>query len=213
MMENSQLQAILFDLDGALYDSVQMDIRAITRMLENDLGWDVKDINVHDFLGASSRAVLERIAPERVEELLAKWLHYQDELREQTNLFPDVRSTLTRLKAAGYKLGVVTSQNKSELDATRKYIKIDDLIQVWVSASDTKNPKPHPAPVTKALALLDVSAETAMMVGDSISDLQAGRAAGTKVGAVLWGAHNQETLLESRPDYIFKKISDLLILV
>jgi len=210
---NHHFEAILFDLDGTLYDSAKLDVLSLSRLLEDDLGWDVGNLDIHDYLGVSSRKVLERVSPDRIDELLPKWLLYQDELREQTNLFPNVKSTLTILKESGFKLGVVTSQNKSELEATRSHIQIENLIQVWVSASDTKYPKPNPAPVAKALALLGVKAEMTIFIGDSLSDLQAGRSAGTKVGAGLWGARHQDELVQFEPNFIFREISDLMTLV
>lgn len=203
-------EAVLFDLDGTLYDSEALDRLSLTRLLECDLGLDMTTIDVQDYLGIPSQRVLQSVAPpKRMDELLARWLVYQDELREQANLYPDVRPTLRWIKKSGVKMGVVTSQNRSELNATRQHIQIDNLIQVWVSASDTEHTKPHPAPVLKALKELGIKAEQAIMIGDSLSDLQAGRSAGTRLGAVLWGAGFRKALLEFKPEYVFESVLDI----
>jgi len=208
-----RFEALLFDLDGTLYDSAQLDRDSLTQLLEVDLGWDGDEFYVEEYLGVASRKVLEHIAPHRVDELLSKWLLYQDQLREQTKLFPSVRSTLKALKEAGYKLGIVTSQNESELKATRQHIKLDELFDVWVSASDTLHPKPHPAPVLKALQALDCRPERALFIGDSVTDIQAGRSAGTQVAAILWGVSDPETLIDTNPDLVFKQVLDLRTLM
>lgn len=206
---NLPFDTILFDLDGTLYDSGQLDMLSIKKLMETDLGWDVDNLDIQKYLGVSSKELLEKIAPLRVAELLSKWLDYQNELREQTNLFPHVRSTLTELKNNGYKLGIVTSQNKAELDSTRAYTKMDDLIQVWVSASDAEFPKPHPMPVITALDRIGARAEQTIFIGDSLSDLEAGRSAGTQVGAVLWGAGSQKELIEFKPEFVFESVLEL----
>jgi pyrophosphatase PpaX len=207
MSKITRLEAVLFDLDGTLYDSAHLDRESLRVLLDVDLGWEEAAYDIDDFLGVPSREVLERVAPHRVEELLSKWLDYQDELREQTHLFPRVRPTLEVLKESGLNLGVVTSQNKSELDATRPHIKLDDLIQVWVSASQVENPKPHAEPVLKALGELACRPENAIFIGDSVTDIQAGRSAGTRVAAVLWGLGKPEDWISLEPDYVFEQVS------
>jgi pyrophosphatase PpaX len=202
------LEVILFDLDGTLYDSANLDRQSLQKVLEVDLGWEEGRYDIDDYLGVPSQEVLERIAPLRVDELLSNWLQYQDELREQTHLFPQVRPTLKVIKDSGVKMGVVTSQNTSELDATRPHIELDDLIQVWVSASDTENPKPHPEPVLKALKMLACRPKSAIFIGDSVSDIQAGRAAGTRVAAALWGLGKPEELISLNPDFVLDRVVD-----
>ena len=79
-----------------------------------------------------------------------------------------------------------------------------------MSASDVVNPKPSPDPALLALERLGVSAESAIMIGDSVFDLRCARGAGLRSGAVLYGAGNKADLLAETPDYVFTTPTDLL---
>ena len=86
-------------------------------------------------------------------------------------------------------------------------------MDVMVGADDVEQPKPHPAPVTKALERLGAVPREALFVGDSPIDIQAGRAAGTHTAAALWGPFPRELLEKERPDHCVERVSDLTSLL
>lgn len=198
------LRAVLFDMDGTLLDSERMDMLAMGRLFRDDLGLEVDDQAVSKYRSRPSREVLEEIAPDRVEELLAAWLGYHHKLLSETQLFPGILQILHTFSRARLALGVVTGQSKRELDATRRHITIDHLIDVWISADDASFSKPHPAPVRLALDALDCSPGQAVMIGDSHIDMEAGFKSGTLLGAALWGVTDPDPLLDYEPDYVFR---------
>jgi HAD superfamily hydrolase (TIGR01509 family) len=197
------LKVVLFDLDGTLLDSQRVDMLAMTRLFNDELGLDFKEEQISSYIGIASRDVLDELAPDRVEELLAVWFSYQHELLSQTRLFPGIRQVLRSLSQSKLVLGVVTGQNRGELNATRQHIAIEDFIDVWVCADDTSLSKPHPDPVHLALDLLGYPPDQAIMIGDTLFDMQAGRQAGTRLGATLWGARDIASLLSYDPEYTF----------
>ena len=197
------LKAVLFDLDGTLLDSQRVDLLAMTRLFNDELGLGLKEEQISSYLGIASRDVLDQIAPDHVEELLGVWFSYQQDLLGETCLFPGIPQVLRSLSQAKLALGVVTGQNKGELDATRQHIAIEDFIDVWVCADDTSLSKPHPDPVCLALDLLGCPPGQAIMIGDTLFDMQAGRQAGTRLGAALWGARDIAGLLSYDPEYTF----------
>lgn len=213
MMANPPLRAVLFDLDGTLRDSESADIKAMRRVFTEDLGLEVSDQQLAGYIGVASREVLERVAPQRVEELLSIWLSYHLELLDETRLFPGILETLRGLAEAGLRLAVVTGQNRLELAASRQNVALDGLIDVWVCADDVPVPKPHPASVQLALEALGCPPGQAVMIGDTRFDMEAGRRAGTRLGAALWGIRDPAPLLEFQPDFIFEapqQMKDLL---
>ena len=86
-------------------------------------------------------------------------------------------------------------------------------MDVIVGADDVLNPKPHPEPVEKALELMGASREDAVYVGDSVHDMESGRAAGVRTAAVLWGPFGRAELEPTRPDYWLERPADLLTLI
>jgi HAD superfamily hydrolase (TIGR01509 family) len=208
------LRAVLFDLDGTLLNSERSDILAMGRLFHDDLGLDMDEEEISKYVGISSRDVLEQLAPDRVEELLAVWLAYQEELLVDTHLFPGIPEILRSMSRSNLGLGVVTGQSKSELNVTRRHVGIDGLIDVWVSADDAAFAKPHPAPVRLALETLGCLPDQAVMIGDTRFDMEAGRKAGTLLGVALWGVKDVTPLLEYQPEFIFedpKQIQELLL--
>lgn len=90
------------------------------------------------------------------------------------------RAFLDGLRAAGCRIGVVTRNSRPNLDESLRRIACEDLFPAEVRFSrDEPPPKPAPDPLLRLLAAWGAEPDDAVMVGDAIYDLQAGRAAGT----------------------------------
>ena len=76
-----------------------------------------------------------------------------------------------------------------------------DLFAVLVAADDVSKHKPDPAPVFKAVDLLQVRLDRTLFVGDSPHDMAAGRAAGVTTAAALWGPFERAQLAPHSPDH------------
>jgi pyrophosphatase PpaX len=86
-------------------------------------------------------------------------------------------------------------------------------MDVLVCADEVTNPKPHPEPVQNAVALLGADPASTVYVGDSIHDMQSGRAAGVKTAAALWGPFGRSHLQSALPDYWLEAPTDLINLI
>jgi pyrophosphatase PpaX len=184
------------------------------RLFCDDMGLEMNEGEIVEYIGIPSREVVEELAPDRVEELLPLWLNYQGQFLSESRLFPGVLEVLQSLSRSGLGLGVVTGQNKGELEATRRHVGIDALIDVWICADDAAFTKPHPAPVRLALERLGCPPDQAVMIGDTRFDMEAGRGAGTLLGAALWGARDRASLLAYQPDFLFEvpqQVEDVLL--
>ena len=82
-----------------------------------------------------------------------------------------------------------------------------------VCADEVTNPKPHPEPVERAVALLGADPASTVYVGDSLHDMRSGRAAGVKTAAALWGPFGRAHLEAAAPDYWLERPADLARLV
>jgi phosphoglycolate phosphatase-like HAD superfamily hydrolase len=84
--------------------------------------------------------------------------------------------------------------------------------EVVVTASDTTEHKPSPAPLLLCLERFGAPAEGSLYVGDSPFDIEAGRAAGMATAAVAWGVFGRDELLAARPDHWLERPDELLAL-
>jgi pyrophosphatase PpaX len=91
-----------------------------------------------------------------------------------------------------------------------KLCAFDEMLDAVVCLEDTDHHKPAPDPILAALDRLRVSNEAAAYVGDSCHDLVAGRRAGVKTVAALWGPMPRADLECERPDHLAESFADLL---
>ncbi|MBX3131978.1 MAG: HAD-IA family hydrolase [Gemmatimonadaceae bacterium] len=207
--------AVLFDLDGTLVDSIELLVASMEYAFEGR----TRRPSVPEWLaliGTPLDRMLARWADdvEEVDLLRARYrehqlLHHDSMLK----LYPGMVETVRSLHADGHALAVVTS--KLEVGARRalKFAQIEECFAAVVGIDQTTRHKPDPEPVQYALAQLQVPAERALFVGDSTHDMQAGRAAGVRTGAVLWGPYTRAELEPTAPDYWFERAEELPPLV
>ena len=211
MAEKQALRAVLFDLDMTLVESKDIYVLGTRDLLRDELGVDYPVEEAYRQLGTPSPVILSRYYPAELVEQAVQRLtrRYPPYYATSLHVFPGVMESLQVLRAAGLKIGVVTSQAASELDGMRKYLPFVDWIDTWVTCDSAGAHKPHPAPVNLALQRLGVGPTQAVMVGDALVDLQAGQAAGVQTAAALWGAYDRPGMKALAPDFCFEQPVEL----
>ena len=209
-MTDTHLNTILFDLDGTLINSLPAYIVSFQQNIREVTGRDVSADELAAHISIPTPRILEHYAaPEQIPGMVARHNEWMRQNASRIKFYPGVPEALRSLRAAGLKLGVVTSQIEGELATTRAALGIDDLIHVWIHSDLVAHPKPAPDPVLLALERLGEAPETAIMVGDSIYDLSAGKAAGVRTAAVTWGFTALPDLLEKSPDLVLRDPAEL----
>jgi pyrophosphatase PpaX len=90
---------------------------------------------------------------------------------------------------------------------------LDSFFDVVVGLESCARHKPDPEPVRIALGRLGIAPNTAVFVGDSPHDMTAGRAAGVRTVAALWGPFSRAQLARSEPDHYIERMPELLAIV
>lgn len=199
------VEAIAFDLDGTLLDTVHDIAFALNVLLSERALPSIATQRVADLIGKGMpnlvrRAVAEvrGVAPDETElsGLLARFgAIYADVLGQRTVPFAGVVDGLERLMAAGYRLAVVTNKASGFIAPHLERAGIDKFFATQVGAGDAAAAKPDPAPLRLAAERLGVAPERVLMVGDSGNDARCARAAGCPVLILPYG-YNEGTPVE-----------------
>lgn len=192
-MTRNRIRAVLFDMDGTLVDTLP-DIAAAVNAALADLGLHALDpAHVATLIGNGPRILSRRAleaqeslaADEReplVEALLQGYArHYAVQAGTLGRVFPGTIEGLRELSGSGLKLGVVTNALQHLAETVLARFGIAPHLQVVVGGDRVVRHKPHPEPLWQACNALDVAPHETLMVGDSINDVAAARAAGCEV--------------------------------
>ena len=204
------LAAALFDFDGTLVDTTEMIFQSMRHATSSVLGRD--DFSREQLLANVGQPLprqMELFDAEKAELLLEAYrAHHEEHHDALIAEFPGVDEALSRLRAAGVRVVVVTSKRRRSVEmALAKFPGLDLVVDLFVTMEDTTEHKPHPGPLLKGLELAgDVPREKAVYVGDSPFDVQAAKAAGLTSVAVSWGAFSEDTLLAAEPDHLVPDI-------
>lgn len=176
-MSLDSIDAVFFDLDGVLVNSLRAWFSAFNDTLEKfDKDPLSKEQFERDCWGTELGVNMDRLGlgSEGTEFCQAKYIDYLD----RVEIFPGVKDVLGSIDS---KIGLVTS---TPADPTFKILKRFDLekyFDVIITRDDVENPKPDPEPLLKACDALEVDPKKAVFVGDNESDMTAGKAAGCTV--------------------------------
>ena len=126
-----------------------------------------------------------------------------------TRILPDTLSTLDYLSKR-VKLSLVTQRSVSQNSLLNELeqFSIGKYFDPIVTAFDTK-PKPAPDPLIKCIKKMNLPKEDCLIVGDSVNDIRAGKAAAIKTIGVLSGIYSYDELSKEKPDLIIQSILSL----
>ncbi|HAG44814.1 MAG TPA: pyrophosphatase PpaX [Clostridium sp.] len=205
------IKAILFDLDGTLINTNTLILESFKYVLNNSLGVKVGDDELIRYFGEPLSYTMSKYCEEKTEELGNAYIEYCATIHDDyTEGYDGVEEALIELKNRGYKLAVVTSKRRNTALRGLRLFDLEKYFDVIVTPEDTTKHKPNPEPVLKALELLDVKSEEAIMIGDSHNDILSGKAANAKTCLVKYTFIPLEEVLKHEPDYAIDDMRELL---
>jgi pyrophosphatase PpaX len=195
---------VLFDLDGTLVDSGAIILASFKHASRTVLARDVEEEQIAALVGGSNLHDQMRVlSPAHVDELVRVYREHNRPLHDELQAFEGVEELMETLSEQGRKLGIVTAKGRETVDLAFGVLSLERYFDAVVTADMTDRHKPDPAPVLKALELLESEPADAAFVGDSPYDVAAGKAAGVFTVAVSWGKiHPEERLLEAGADFL-----------
>lgn len=190
-------EAALIDLDGTLLDTID-DLAAAANAMRQELGLTPLAIDrVRNYVGKGAEVLVERsltdsfdtsVAADRLAEAVAVFRgHYAVLNGLHARCYPGVREGLVAMQARGLRLACVTNKPIGFTLPLLEKTGLLGMFGVVVGGDSLPQKKPHPAPLLHACEGLGVAPGRAVMIGDSINDSRAARAAGMPVFIVPYG--------------------------
>lgn len=210
-------QAVLFDLDGTLIDSAADIQAAVNQLLERHALGPLSLDDVKGMIGQGVKVTVERafracnrpLEGEALEqEYLAMLDIYANHLAEFTVLMPGTMETLEALHEQGVLLAVATNKPQRAAEAVLDHFGLFPYLGSVVGGDAGVAKKPAPDILLAALDRLGVEPWNALMVGDSISDVLAARAAGIGV-VIIRGGYNTVPAEELGADRVLETMTQL----
>ena len=212
-------ELILIDLDGTLVDSVPDLAMSVDKTMD-DIGRPRhSEAKVRNWVGNGverlvKRSLTEDLWAEPDADLYEKtyplfYRHYTDSNGKYSRLFPGVKDGLEYLKAQGFKLGCVTNKAESFTLPLLDTLGVLNYFGVVVSGDTLPHKKPRPEPLWHAADHFKVKPENAMMLGDSMHDVEAARNAGFQIICVTYGYNHGHDIREAKPDAVIDSFTEL----
>ena len=213
-------QMILIDVDGTLVDSVP-DLAFCVDELMKALGRPVHgEDKVRNWVGNGVERLVKRALvgqldgePDNAdfEKALPIFLElYSNNVSARSKLFPGVREAVDYFKQSHYKLGCVTNKASQFTIPLLEDLEIHDEFDFIVCGDELPKKKPDPMPLLHAAEKLKVTPENSLMIGDSISDVKAARAAGFQIVCMSYGYNHGEDIRDYNPDMVVDSMADLI---
>ena len=207
-------QLLIFDWDGTLIDSAARIVSSF-QGAARELGFAIPSQSaIRNVIGlglpeAISTAMPE-LEPEQVGLMQSSYSrHYVEEDSTPVALFDQVEEGLNSLSSKGYRLAIATGKNRRGLDRVLQDTGLTGLFEATRCADETRS-KPDPLMLHELLQETSLDASQAVMIGDTIYDLDMARRAKIHGVAVHYGVHSAERLRAYDPVFESNNFSQLV---
>lgn len=204
---------ILLDIDGTLVDTNYLHVDAWARAFHG-VGLVVPRAAIHRQIGKGSDQFLPVFVKEPKAAERADALHLEEyaKLAEFGFALPGARELLETLRGDGHALWMATSAKPEEIAQRLDAIGVDKaIITGVVSSGDVARSKPAPDIFAEACKRAHCRPEQAIVIGDTIWDMQAARAAGARPVAVLTGgAFSRAELVEAGALAVYEDCAEMV---
>jgi phosphoglycolate phosphatase len=210
------VKMIIYDLDGTLVDT-RKDLTASTNFALTQLGLPPRTLaEVQAMVGDGAAMLMKRAVGEAHPELFEKALalfreHYRNNVCVYTTLYPSVKEVLAHF--SGKVQTIFTNKPVDMAELLIKKLQIAGYFRKVLGGNMGLALKPSPDGILLLCREFGIEPNEAVMVGDSLTDIQAGQAAGAKTAAVTYGYRQKSQLEAACPDFWIDHPSDLIKLL
>lgn len=218
-----RVKAIMIDLDGTLLDTIP-DLAAAANGMLRELGRPaLPEALIRTFVGKGIQNLVERSLSGTLEgtddtALVARAMPiyercYTEINGRHTTMYPGVIEGLDAMRAAGFPLACVTNKSGRYTLPLLETTKLSGYFRTVVAGDTLPKKKPDPLPLTHVCAEFGIAPSEMLMIGDSMNDAEAARAAGCPVFCVGYGYNEGRDVRELDIDAIVPTLFDAMPLI
>ena len=212
-------ELVLLDLDGTLVDSIPDLANAVNKTLQ-EFSIEQRHINsVRNWVGNSVEKLLHRAITNDIDGIAETNLFdsafirfmeiYKNNMCETSTCYPGVREGIDYLKENNIKLGCVTNKSGAFVGPILEKLGLLDDMSIIVAGDTLPKKKPDPLPLLHAASEFEIDPKKSLMIGDSVSDVKAARAANFQIVCVSYGYNHGNDIRETNPDAVVDSLADL----
>lgn len=212
-------EMVLIDVDGTLVDSVP-DLAWCVDAMMRELGMPERgEEQVRHWVGNGverlvKRALVNQLNGEPDEALYEKALpvfrvFYSENTSKRSSLYEGVKEALDFLKTTGVRIGCVTNKASQFTLPILEDLGVRDYFEVVICGDEVARKKPDPLPLIMAAEKLETAPQSSMMLGDSMSDVEAARAAGFQIVCMSYGYNHGEDIRDYHPDAVVDSMAEI----
>ena len=207
------IKNLIFDFDGTLADTTE-GIILTTQETLRQMGLPVVSAeHFRPVIGLSLRDCFKygtETPEERLDEAAEVYRRIFDGIAvPRTVLYEGVPETLEALRGRGLRLAIATSRTGVTLRMLLDVLGIRDYFCELAATDEVTHPKPAPDLALLLMERLGARPEETVVIGDTVFDLQMGRAAGCRTVGVTWGNQDRVRIATASPDWIADRFPDL----
>jgi HAD superfamily hydrolase (TIGR01549 family) len=202
-------RGVIFDVDGTLVDSNYLHTRAWAQAFE-EAGERVPTYRIHRAIGMGSQQLIEELTGREQPELSDLHSSYYRELRGELRAFDGAADLLREVAGRGGTVVLATSAKPDELETLLKVLDAGDAVHHVVSSKDVEAAKPEPDLFAAGLETGRLDARRAVVVGDSLWDVEAAARSELRCIALLTGGTGGCELEAAGAAEVFASPAELL---
>ena len=210
---------IMIDVDGTLVDSVP-DLAFCVDQMMIELGLQLcGEERVRNWVGNGIPKLIERALIDKLnKESISKVYEvaypiflklYSDNSAIRSRLYDGVKEGLDYLKSKGYLLGCVTNKAEQFTNPLLKKMGIYNDFRLIISGDTLDKKKPDPLPLLHGANFFNMQPNECLMLGDSVSDVRAARAAGFDIICMSYGYNHGNNIEDENPDLVIDSMDQL----
>ncbi len=203
------LQALIFDFDGTIADTVPICVEAFRMTVEPILGRPFTLDDVRSYFGPTEEGIFQKHFPEQCDELLAEFLRRYAELQKGVReTAPGIMELIRDVKSAGVRVALVTAKGWSSCQISLDFYGIaNDFEEIRIGSPEGRV---KDAAIRDVLDKMGIKPEDSAYVGDAYKDVVSAHKAGVPCWSAAWFASaNPSKILENNPERIFYSVAEM----